>query len=222
MQIVSPRPAKSLEVHKEMRIGLDFDNTIVCYDEAIKVLASKLLNLPTMVARTKMGVRDYLREHEGEEVWTAFQGELYGPGMKYAKPFKGAISTMQKLKKAGHELYIISHRSRRPYAGKPHDLHKASSEWVTRQLQSVGLFKPVGETNFVYFLETRREKIIRIKELQCNVFVDDLAEVLTAGDFPEITKKILFDPIETTRSRGLCYTEVASSWDMLLEIIEGM
>ena len=44
-----------------MRIGLDFDNTIVCYDQAIKQLADELLELPEDDPRTKLGLRDHLR-----------------------------------------------------------------------------------------------------------------------------------------------------------------
>lgn len=101
-----------------MLIGLDLDNTIVCYDRAIRLLADKLHQLPSSVPRTKLGLRDFLRTLGREEDWTAFQGELYGPGMKYAQPFNGAISAMQMLKSQGHDLAIVSHRSRRPYAGK--------------------------------------------------------------------------------------------------------
>ena len=84
-----------------MLIGLDFDNTLVCYDEAIIRLADKLLKLPPDLPRTKLAIRDYLREANREHEWTAFQGELYGPGMSYAEPFEHSVETMQVLKGCG-------------------------------------------------------------------------------------------------------------------------
>jgi hypothetical protein len=175
-----------------IKLGLDFDNTIVCYDAAIALLAEELFDLPPEVPRTKLGLRDNLRGAGREPEWTAFQGELYGPGMRHAQPFEGAIETMLQLVAAGHELVIVSHRSRRPYAGEPHDLHAAARGWVAERLQSTGLF---GEDNeSVNFLETRQEKVARIRSLGCHAFLDDLPEVLSDPEFPANTEGILFAP----------------------------
>jgi phosphoglycolate phosphatase-like HAD superfamily hydrolase len=140
-----------------MRIGLDFDNTIVCYDQAVKRAADQVVNLPAELERTKKKVRDYLRLNSREPEWTAFQGELYGPGMQYARPYEGAIETMHQLIADGHELVIISHRSRHPYAGPRHDLHAAARTWVADWLQSVGLFDERGNQTCVYSGNTRSE-----------------------------------------------------------------
>jgi len=177
-----------------MRIGLDFDNTIVCYDQAIALLAEELFELPVEVPRTKIGLRDHLRAAGREPEWTAFQGELYGPSMRYAQPYDGAIATMQQLVATGHELVIISHRSRRPYAGPPHDLHAAARTWVADRLQSAGLFGAAGDEAQVHFLGTRDQKVEMITHLGCEAFLDDLPEVLSAPGFPAATSGILFDP----------------------------
>jgi len=171
-----------------MLIGLDFDNTIVCYDEAIVTLAEELIELPPAVPRNKLGLRDYLRGEGREPEWTAFQGELYGPGMRRAKPFHGAIGAMKELSAAGHQLVIVSQRSLHPYAGVQHDLHVAARQWVAQWLQTQGLFAD----NAVHFLETRDAKIATIAHLECQVFVDDLPEVLEAPGFPARTRPILF------------------------------
>lgn len=173
-----------------MLIGLDFDNTIVCYDSAIATLANELFELPPETPRTKLGLRDHLRREGREPEWTAFQGELYGPGMRYAQPFNGAIETMQALAAQGHQLVIVSHRSLRPYAGPPHDLHAAARSWVGTRLQEAGLFVD----DAINFLETREAKVATIAQLGCDVFLDDLPEVLEAPGFPERTFGILFDP----------------------------
>jgi len=198
-----------------MRIGLDFDNTIVCYDQAIAKLAEEQFELPEEVPRTKRGLREHLCAKGREPEWTAFQGELYGPGMRYARPFEGAITTMQQLVAEGHELVIISHRSRRPYAGPPHDLHAAARGWIVERLQSNGLFN--GDGSATNFLETREEKVACISELGCLAFLDDLPEVLKAPGFPDQTVGILFDPSGARVSLAECC--LITAWPELIEVL---
>jgi len=200
-----------------MRIGLDFDNTIACYDQAIAQLAEELFELPEEVPRTKRGLRDHLRAKGREPEWTAFQGELYGPGMRYAQPFEGAITTMQELVAEGHELVIISHRSLRPYAGPPHDLHAAARGWVCKHLQSLGLFSGDNSLNFLITLE---EKLACASKLGCDAFMDDLPEVLHAAAFPPQTVGILFDPAgcEAASSRF----HVIKAWPELIEVLAAL
>lgn len=198
-----------------MLIGLDFDNTIVCYDQAVALLAEELFALPADVPRTKLGLRNFLRSAGREPEWTAFQGELYGPGMRFAEPFDGAIATMQQLVAAGHELVVISHRSRRPYAGPPHDLHAAARGWVAERLQSTGLFGAAGDEACVHFLETRDQKVEMISHLDCEAFLDDLPEVLNAPGFPAAAAGILFDPAGVSVSYEESGSIRISSWVQL-------
>jgi len=171
-------------------IGLDFDNTIVCYDKAIARLADELFDLPPDLPRTKLALRDFLRQTYREPEWTAFQGALYGPGMRYAEPFEQALETMQALRDMGHSLCIVSHRSPRPYAGPAYDLHAAARAWVDEWLANSGLIA----NEMAHFHETRREKIAAIRDLGCNAFLDDLPEVLEDKHFPSACWAILFDP----------------------------
>ena len=205
-----------------MLIGLDFDNTIVCYNEAIALLAEELFELPAEVPRTKLGLRNYLRGAGREPEWTAFQGELYGPGMRYAEPFDGAIATMHQMVAEGHELVIISHRSRRPYAGEPHDLHAAARNWVADRLQSEGLFGSIGDKSAVYFLETRDQKVSMVAELSCGIFIDDLPEVLEAPGFPSDTYPILFNPSQEGELPKQGINDVISAWCQLPQLISGL
>ena len=172
-----------------MLIGLDFDNTLVCYDEAIIRLADKLLKLPPDLPRTKLAIRDYLREANREHEWTVFQGELYGPGMSYAEPFEHSVETMQILKTAGYSLCIVSHRSFTPYAGPAYDLHAAARAWIDENL---ALDLIVNSQAFFY--ETMEQKIAAIGALECEIFVDDLPIVLSNEVFPSTCQPILFDP----------------------------
>ncbi len=173
-----------------MLIGLDFDNTIICYDKAIAKLAETLPDLPTDLPRTKLSLRDFLRRSDREPEWTAFQGAIYGPGMTHAEPFSQALDVMGTLKNMGHYLSIVSHRSLRPYAGPAYDLHAAARTWVQERLVCTGLVQQES----VFFYETRKQKIAAVSALGCQVFLDDLPDVLGDVDFPQNCQAILFDP----------------------------
>ena len=173
-----------------MIIGLDFDNTIACYDRAIARLSKETFDLPGEIPPTKLGLRDYLRAAGREPEWTAFQGHLYGPGMDYAEPFPGAIETIAALQDQGHKTFIISHRTKHPYAGPKHDLHASAKAWMTRNL-CLGARRLFGDTE-IHLNEHLTDKIAMIKTLNCDVFLDDLAEVLGHADFPTGARKLWF------------------------------
>jgi hypothetical protein len=201
-----------------IKLGLDFDNTIVCYDAAIALLAEELFDLPPEVPRTKIGLREHLRSEGREPEWTAFQGELYGPGMRYAQPFEGAVETMVGLVAAGYELIIVSHRSRTPYSGKPHDLHAFGREWIANQLQNKGLFGTTGKKNSIHFLESQAEKIHMIAENKFYAFMDDLPEIFTAHTFPHhFTRSILFR--QSHNSPTAEKIETIARWSELTDLL---
>lgn len=173
-----------------MLIGLDFDNTIVCYDQAIARLADEMFNLPDELPRTKIAVRNFLRNANRELDWTTLQGSLYGPGMAYAEPFEQVSAAIRELKDAGYSMCIVSHRSRQPYAGPAYNLHRAAREWIEKHLTESGLIR----NDQAYFNETLKEKLANIESLGCSFFLDDLPEVLGDPSFPKACKPILFDP----------------------------
>lgn len=197
-----------------MIIGLDFDNTIVCYDRAIARLADELLKLPETVPRTKLGLRDHLRSVGREDEWTAFQGALYGPGMQHAQPFAGCLDTLKGLTAEGHSFCIVSHRSARPYAGPAYDLHDYARQWVARHLLEEGLIK----ADAVFFHETREQKVARIARLDCALFLDDLPEVFAEPGFPHAAQPILFDPEKRTNLPGRYW--VAHDWRTLPSLVD--
>lgn len=169
-----------------MIIGLDFDNTIVCYDKAIAILAEEQFDLPDDLPRAKLAIRDHLRGLGREADWTRFQGELYGPGMIHAEPFENAIDVIRELAALEHQLVVISHRTRFPYLGERHDLHGYAEGWIRECVPP--LFASV------IFNETKADKIENIRRTGCSIFVDDLPEILSDPTFPNSTRRILFVP----------------------------
>jgi len=178
-----------------MRIGVDFDNTIACYDEAFVKVGRNENILPTEFSgSTKSEVREAIRSLEnGEHEWQRLQGLVYGRMINEAKTFAGVEKFFCKaIKHPEIEIFIVSHKTELAH----HDPLKTNLRSSALSfLGSRDFFnnKIVGiDRNTVFFESTREEKIERIKALQCDVFIDDLPEVLLDSEFPENCKKILF------------------------------
>lgn len=175
-----------------MRIGLDFDNTIACYEQVFHKVAVEKNLIPPETPMAKVAVRNYLRSVDNEDAWTELQGYVYGARMADVAPFPGALETLSRARDAGHELYIVSHKTKQPFLGPQYDLHEAAQRWILEVLKDE--HGPTVPPVNISFREKKSEKIARIADLEFDVFVDDLPEILTAPDFPESTRAILFDP----------------------------
>lgn len=176
-----------------MLVGLDFDNTIVCYDRLFHRLARERGLIPDGVPATKGAVRDHLRAVGKEPAWTEMQGEGYGPRISDAEPFPGVKSFLAGCKAAGVQVAIVSHKTKHPYLGPPHDLHAAAHTFLTAH--GFTDTAVTGLTRDSVHLElTKQAKLDRIGKLGCDVFVDDLPEFLAEPSFPPRPWKILFDP----------------------------
>jgi FMN phosphatase YigB (HAD superfamily) len=192
-----------------MRVGIDFDNTIVSYDEAFYQSALERTLVPATIARTKQAVRDRLRSLGREDDWTELQGYVYGEGMRIAKPFAGALEFVAACVRRGVDVAIISHKTRAPYRGARSDLHAAAQAWLEAQgvydAGRVGLSR-----SRVFFELTKAEKLARIAAERCAVFVDDLPELLTEPEFPPGVRRLLFDP--NRAHAAVAGIEIVGSW----------
>lgn len=176
-----------------MRIGIDFDNTLVCYDQLFWKLASDRNLIAATVPMRKDAVRDELRRRGLEPEWTKLQGQAYGSRILEAAPFPGVIQALDEFRHRKWTAYVISHKTRTPIAGDPHDLHAAARGWLT----SCGLVNsPHTDLTLdrVHFELTKQDKLQRITELNCDVFIDDLPELLMDVEFPPNVQRVLFDP----------------------------
>lgn len=175
-----------------MRIGIDLDNTIVCYDDLFQRLAAERALAPPSPAMSKTSVRDHLRRSGRENEWTLLQGEAYGPRMAEARAFLGVLDFIIECRRASIAVCIISHKTRHPLAGPPYDLHRAGRDW----LEHAGFFTAdTGLTSADVFFElTKEHKLKRIAQQRCTCFIDDLPELLSDPAFPAQVQRVLFDP----------------------------
>ena len=191
-----------------MTVGIDFDNTIVSYDQLFYRVALENGHVPADCPVRKEAVRDFLHKAGAEDVWTELQGTVYGSRMGDALAFDSSLETIASLKGAGHRVLIISHKTRYPFLGPRHDLHAAARQWLETQ----GFFDPQGlgfRPADIFFELTKEEKLARIAHEACTHFIDDLPEILDHPLFPSNVAKLLFAPGNGVAEGSL---PQASSW----------
>lgn len=175
-----------------MRIGIDFDNTIVCYDGVFHAAALERGLIPEDLNDSKNAVRDHINVFGHKDEFTQLQGYVYGARMDLAKLYEGFADFVGAATQAGHELFIISHKTKYPILGPQYDLHEAARGY----LKKVGLVsnKAINAGN-LFFELTKEKKIERARQLDLDIFIDDLPEILNMDGFAPRTRKILFDPL---------------------------
>ena len=174
-----------------IKLGIDFDNTLITYDLLFKKAALEKNLIPINFPESKSLIRNYLREKGQEKLFTILQGEVYGSRIFEATQSEGMYDSLTKAKNNGIELFIISHKTKTPYEGPKYNLHNAASNWLEKNLffEKSGINIPRKN---VYFEVTKTKKIKRIESLGCTHFIDDLPEILDMIN-PKI-KKILYNP----------------------------
>lgn len=178
-----------------MRIGLDFDNTLVEYGHAFRDLAVAFKLVPESTPPDKSAVRAWVWAHHNDEAWQGLQAEIYGPQIDLGRLTDGAKNFLLICREQGAKLCVVSHKTQfAAIAPDGVNLHRAALGWM----ESREFFLPVikGGLGFspyeIFFEETRAAKIARINRLGCNVFVDDLLEVLTHPDLSPNVERILY------------------------------
>ena len=197
-----------------MNIGIDFDNTIVQYDLLFYKVSVEQKLIPRDFPKSKLAIRDYLRDLDQENAWTELQGYVYGKRMKEAKIFAGVNTFFKIMGNNDHNLFIISHKTRYPFIGRKYDLHLSAIAWIKLQ----AFFKKEHiALKSIFFEETKSKKIQRIKECRCDYFIDDLPEIFLDKNFPLNTNRILFDPELQYKDDSLYEREI--NWDCILNHI---
>jgi hypothetical protein len=176
-----------------MRVGIDFDNTIACYDDSMHRRALQQGLIEPALPRNKRLIRDAIRSLEdGESKWRGLQVFCYGPGMPDARPMPGVKEFLAACKTRRIPVWIVSHKTEEANFGAPNvKLREAALRWL---LDEGFLDSPafgVGRDR-VYFEQTRQEKIERVGVLGLTHFIDDLVETFLEKSFPPGVKQILF------------------------------
>jgi len=178
----------------DFRIGIDFDNTIVCYDQVFLRTAKAEGLIPDDLRGGKAGVRDFIRRlNSGEEKWQRLQGRVYGDQIDGALLFEGVARFLSRCRqRSDTSIFIVSHKTEfGHFDACGISLREVARGWMIKH----GFFDKAGFNlpgDALYFESTRDDKIERIARLGCTHFIDDLEEVLEHPRFPAATRRILF------------------------------
>src|SRR3972149_6659880 len=191
-------------------IGVDFDNTIISYDDLLyKVAEERGISVPYMVS--KKAIRDYIRQTpNGEIEWQRLQAIVYGPRIGEAKLIEGVGDFLKLCKLNKIKVYIISHKSVYAVQDKQDvNLRNAAIQWMAVNHffgdDGLGL-----DLNSICFGATRADKIQLIKKLGCTYFIDDLEETFLEQCFPSDILGILYSP--SSLHHNLINVKVMTNW----------
>src|SRR5690348_13628167 len=161
------------------RIGIDFDNTVVCYDKLFVRTAKTEGLIPYDFRGGKAGVRELIRKLDGgEDKWQRLQGKVYGDQMGSALLFDGVAQFLARCsQRTDTSVFIVSHKTEfGHFDASGINLREVARAWMTKHR----FFEKDGFTlsnDALYFEPTRDQKIERIEQLGCTHFIDDLEEV---------------------------------------------
>jgi len=203
-----------------VRIGIDFDNTIICYDKVFVAAARERGLVPEGWTGSKTDVREYLRSRPGGELaWQGLQGWVYGKGIGGAELFPGVREFLAACRTNGASVFVVSHKTQFGHQDSDRtDLRVAARDWLhTSRL--VGTERSAFAANDVYFEDTQAAKVERLASLGLDVFIDDLVEVFEQPHYPRGIKSILF--AASVSGTDGHYKSVANWADIQREVFAG-
>lgn len=188
-----------------MRIGIDLDNTILDYSKSYKILAPSFVQKSTKISKNNL--KKKIIKNKGMNNWWEFQSALYTKGLKYAKINEFCKKFIKKNIECGHDVFIISHKTKKSYFDKKIFLRELAIEKLKKEKL---ISKKLIKRKNIFFYEKFDDKIKKIKKLKLNIFIDDLVKVFLHQNFPKKCKKILLNN-EVKNSKIISY----SSWKQL-------
>jgi hypothetical protein len=179
-----------------LRVGIDFDNTLICYEQIFSDEAVKKGWLPPSDnPLSKAEVKSELISQDGNDLrWQELQSIVYGTEVILNAPFfAGVIDFFKKIQQYDVELFIVSHKSNYSNFDKTKDLRHWARQWMSQN--NITSYIPTENINFE---ETLPEKVERINSLNFHFFIDDLQKVYDHSTFTKNCNKILFNDPEST------------------------
>src|SRR5215472_6099494 len=94
----------------DMKIGIDLDNTLICYDQAFQRVGREEGLLPASFVGDKAAVkRALLKERPDGLLWETLQGLVYGRRIDAATLFDGVARFLEVCHARGGTVAIVSH-----------------------------------------------------------------------------------------------------------------
>jgi len=198
----------------ERVIGIDFDNTIISYDDVLFRLAMGHGLIAPTARKSKKHIRDTIRTLPGGELaWQELQAIMYGPAIGAAVLIDGVGDFVRACRQQGAAVFIISHKTTcSNLGGSKVNFRDAATAWMREH----GFFRPDGlgfAEQDVYYEATRPDKVARIATLRCTHFIDDLEETFLERTFPSRVSRLLYNPHgEPVTAPGV---QICSNWNQI-------
>ena len=195
-----------------MRLGIDLDNTLICYDGVFLECSKYLGFTPETFKGGKREIKNYLHQRvDGEKHWQKLQGQVYGRWINNATLYSGAYRFLWRCKARGFSVEIISHKSEYGHFDNEYiPLRDVAIDFLTQ----AGIYSSNDQSMIdnIQFCSNQEEKILCISEKNFDWFVDDLPEIFKSKQFPIDTKRIIFDP---TGEKSLHNSDTSGSWSVI-------
>ena len=185
-----------------MRIGLDFDGTIVDHTET-KIRLAKKFGIVLSNAQT---VSESIKNHVPEGIYRKIQKEIYGEETMNSRPMEGVEKIIPMISRLSSGLYIVSRRGR----GVEGEIDVARC-WIKKFLS------PFFASSQIYFVKEDKEKDIVCKELGVSLFLDDKIAVL--DNLASVTHKVFFDQFGIFEGKDFSYERVRN-WQEFYEFFK--
>jgi hypothetical protein len=175
----------------DLRIGIDFDNTIITYEQVFCAAAKRGGLVDADFVGGKRAVRDAIRLlPDGEVSWQRLQGQVYGKGIGGATLIPGVDDFLRRCRAEGCSVSVVSHKTEfGHFDPECINLREAARDWMAANGLLDSEFGIASSD--VFFEGTRADKLARIASLACTHFIDDLEEVLLDPAFPPQVERIL-------------------------------
>ena len=203
-----------------MNIGIDFDNTIVKYDNLFKEVAiTEGFIKESWNGNGKTVLRNHLRRQpDGETTWMKLQGLVYGKHMLGAEIMPGVANFLLSCNMRKYRIFIVSHKTEYGHFDpEKFSLRREALKWMEIRRFFDPEYFGLDREN-VFFADTREEKVNIITRLDCGWFIDDLPEVFEEKYFPDSSQKILFGSYKPEQFQNIT---VLNSWRKISEKILG-
>ena len=174
-----------------MRVGIDIDNTIICYDRVFATVAISH-GFSVRSGSSKNEVKKWFHDRHLNQAFTFVQGEVYGSSIHLASVFDGVLAFIDVARRSDCQLFLVSHKTRYPMIGDKFDLRQSATSFLeSKNVISNKNGKGVVPDN-VFYEGTLAKKISRIAALNLDFFIDDLSQVFEHLNFPKKTSRVHF------------------------------
>jgi hypothetical protein len=196
-----------------MRIGIDFDNTLVRYDVVFNSIAVTLGLKPG--ENPKEAVKNYLISSQGNTtLWKETQASVYGDLIREATFLPDFVEFYDYLKSRNIEFFIVSYKTRfARLKGAKISLHGAANLWIDQSLSFL-------EKSNIFYETAVTKKVKRIASLDLDYYVDDLLTVLYHKDFPKSVRKVLMTDETASVAPKKKNLSIINNWTQMIDIIK--